>query len=63
MRAQGASGGFAKKLGPDFAFEPYFGWTLYKQGTEIVAVQRGNLAMALMPPSDFDGGVYSRRDA
>ena len=44
---------FAKELGPDFAFEPYFGSTLYKQGTEIVAVQRGNLEMALMPPSDF----------
>ena len=44
---------FAKELGPDFAFDPYFGSTLYKQGTEIVAVQRGNLEMALMPPSDF----------
>lgn len=44
---------FAKKLGDDFVFEPYFGSTLYKQGTEIVAVQRGNLEMALMPPSDF----------
>lgn len=44
---------FAKELGGDFAFEPYFGSTLYKQGTEIVAVQRGNLEMALMPPSDF----------
>jgi TRAP-type C4-dicarboxylate transport system substrate-binding protein len=44
---------FAKELGPDFVFEPYFGSTLYKQGTEIVAVQRGNLEMALMPPSDF----------
>jgi len=44
---------FAKELGDDFVFEPYFGSTLYKQGTEIVAVQRGNLEMALMPPSDF----------
>ncbi|WP_309084921.1 sialic acid TRAP transporter substrate-binding protein SiaP [Chelativorans sp.] len=44
---------FAKKLGDEFLFEPYFGSTLYKQGTEIVAVQRGNLEMALMPPSDF----------
>jgi len=44
---------FAKQLGPDFVFEPYFGSSLYKQGTEIVAVQRGNLEMALMPPSDF----------
>ncbi|MDQ6435293.1 sialic acid TRAP transporter substrate-binding protein SiaP [Mesorhizobium sp. LHD-90] len=44
---------FAKQIGDDFVFEPYFGSTLYKQGTEIVAVQRGNLEMALMPPSDF----------
>ncbi len=44
---------FARELGDDFVFEPYFGSTLYKQGTEIVAVQRGNLEMALMPPSDF----------
>lgn len=44
---------FAREIGADFAFEPYFGSTLYKQGTEIVAVQRGNLEMALMPPSDF----------
>ena len=44
---------FATELGDDFVFEPYFGSTLYKQGTEIVAVQRGNLEMALMPPSDF----------
>jgi TRAP-type transport system periplasmic protein len=44
---------FAKELGDEFVFEPYFGSTLYKQGTEIVAVQRGNLEMALMPPSDF----------
>jgi len=44
---------FAKEIGDEFAFEPYFGSSLYKQGTEIVAVQRGNLEMALMPPSDF----------
>ena len=44
---------FAREIGDDFVFEPYFGSTLYKQGTEIVAVQRGNLEMALMPPSDF----------
>lgn len=44
---------FANQLGDGFVFEPYFGSTLYKQGTEIVAVQRGNLEMALMPPSDF----------
>lgn len=52
-RSQALVNIFAKELGADFAFEPYFGSSLYKQGTEIVAVQRGNLEMALMPPSDF----------
>jgi hypothetical protein len=27
----------------DFTFEPHFGATLFKQGTELVALQRGNL--------------------
>jgi TRAP-type C4-dicarboxylate transport system substrate-binding protein len=52
-RSQALVNIFARKLGPGFDFKPYFGSTLYKQGTEIVAVQRGNLEMALMPPSDF----------
>ncbi len=37
---------FGKALGPDFEFKPYFGATLFKQGTEPVAMQRGNLDMA-----------------
>lgn len=44
---------FAKEIADDFAFEGYFSGSLYRQGTEIVAVQRGSLEMALMPPSDF----------
>ena len=52
-RSQALVNIFARKLGAGFDFKPYFGSTLYKQGTEIVAVQRGNLEMALMPPSDF----------
>ncbi|MDI6025129.1 sialic acid TRAP transporter substrate-binding protein SiaP [Corticibacterium sp. UT-5YL-CI-8] len=52
-RSQALVNIFAKDLGDEFKFEPYFGSTLFKQGTEIVAVQRGNLEMALMPPSDF----------
>jgi TRAP-type C4-dicarboxylate transport system substrate-binding protein len=63
---------FAKKIGDDFTFQPYFNSTLYKQGTELVAVQRGNLEMANMPPSDFAnqvpafdilGAAYVVRDA
>jgi tripartite ATP-independent transporter DctP family solute receptor len=34
-------------------FEPYFGATLFKQGTELVAMQRGNLEMALAAPQDL----------
>ena len=37
---------FGKGLGPEFEFKPYFGATLFKQGTEPVAMQRGNLDMA-----------------
>ncbi len=63
---------FAKKIGDEFNFQPYFNSALYKQGTELVAVQRGNLEMANMPPSDFAnqvpafdilGAAYVVRDA
>ncbi|WP_010140325.1 TRAP transporter substrate-binding protein DctP [Oceanicola sp. S124] len=62
---------FAKELGDDFAFQPYFGATLMKQGTELVGLQRGNIQMAGLPPSDlaqqapeFDilGAAYVVRD-
>jgi TRAP-type transport system periplasmic protein len=63
---------FAKEIGPEFDFQPFFGGTLYKQSTELVAVQRGNLEMANLPPSDFAnqapefdilGAAYVVRDA
>lgn len=62
---------FAKELGDDFAFQPYFGATLMKQGTELIGLQRGNIQMAGLPPSDlaqqvpaFDilGAAYVVRD-
>lgn len=43
---------FGKRLGPQFEFKPYFGATLYKQGTEPVAMQRGNLHMANLAAFD-----------
>lgn len=43
---------FAKGLSADFDFKPYFGATLYKQGTEPVAMQRGNLHMANLAAFD-----------
>ena len=44
---------FAEALGPDFAFEPYLGGNLFKQGTELVALQRGNLEMGNIAPQDI----------
>jgi len=71
-RSQALVNIFAKELGPEYEFQPYFGSTLLKQGTELVAVQRGNLEMAMLPPSDFAkqapefdilGAAYVIRDA
>ncbi len=45
--------GFAGCLGDAFAFEPYHGATLVKQGTELTAMQRGNLDMANLAIFDF----------
>ena len=62
---------FAAEIGDDFDFQPYFGATLMKQGTELVGLQRGNITMAGLPPSDlaqqapeFDilGAAYVVRD-
>ncbi|WP_339948703.1 TRAP transporter substrate-binding protein DctP [uncultured Albimonas sp.] len=33
--------------------EPYYGGTLFKQGTEIIAIQRGNLEMGNIAPQDI----------
>jgi TRAP-type C4-dicarboxylate transport system substrate-binding protein len=52
-RSQALVNIFAKEIGDEYEFKPYFGSTLLKQGTELVAVQRGNLEMAMLPPSDF----------
>ena len=43
---------FGKGLGAEFDFKPYFGATLFKQGTEPVAMQRGNLDMANLAAFD-----------
>jgi TRAP-type transport system periplasmic protein len=39
-------------LGADFDFKPHHGGTLFKQGTEAVAIQRGNLDMANIASQD-----------
>lgn len=43
---------FGKTLGAEFDFKPYFGATLFKQGTEPVAMQRGNLHLANLAAFD-----------
>ena len=40
-------------LASDFALEPHFGATLFKQGTELVALQRGNLETGIVAPQDI----------
>ena len=39
-------------LGADFDFKPHHGGTLFKQGTEPVAIQRGNLDLANIASGD-----------
>ena len=43
---------FGAAIGSEFEFKPYFGATLFKQGTEPVAMQRGNLDMANLAAFD-----------
>ncbi|MCC6196680.1 MAG: TRAP transporter substrate-binding protein DctP [Burkholderiales bacterium] len=42
----------AKDVAADVRIEPYYSSTLFKQGTELVALQRNNLEMANISPSD-----------
>src|SRR5438876_10423882 len=44
---------FAAAIKDDFDFEPYWGNTLFKQGTELVALQRDNLEMCNLAPADI----------
>ena len=48
---------FAEGIGEGFAFEPYYGGNLFKQGTELVALQRGNLEMGNIAPQDVANQV------
>jgi TRAP-type C4-dicarboxylate transport system substrate-binding protein len=43
----------AAALKDDIDLEPYWGNTLFKQGTELVALQRGNLDMCNLAPADI----------
>lgn len=43
----------AQDVAADFEIEPFFGGTLFRQGTELVALQRNNLEMANVAPQDI----------
>src|SRR5678816_2376830 len=44
---------FAAAIKDGFDFEPYWNNALFKQGTELVALQRGNLEMCNLAPADI----------
>lgn len=44
---------FATAIKDGYDFEPYLGNTLFKQGTELIALQRGNLEMVNLAPADI----------
>ncbi|MDO5528069.1 MAG: TRAP transporter substrate-binding protein DctP [Paracoccus sp. (in: a-proteobacteria)] len=44
---------FAEEAGEEFDFNGYYGASLFRQGTELVALQRGNLEMGNIAPQDF----------
>jgi TRAP-type transport system periplasmic protein len=43
----------AKDMEGDFKLEPYYGGSLFKQGTELVALQRDNLELGNIAPQDI----------
>ena len=44
---------FSDAIKDDFTYEGYYGGNLFKQGTELVALQRGNLEMGNIAPQDI----------
>ena len=52
MRSEGFTA-FGEGIKGFATFEPHYNATLFQQGTEPVAVQRGNLEMAMISPADF----------
>jgi len=56
LRAEGYKA-FAAAMQDDFDFEPYWANTLFKQGTELVALQRDNLELCNLAPADISKQV------
>jgi len=50
---------FAKEVGADFEVEPLYNGSLFKQGTELVALQRDNLEMGNIAPQDISKQIAS----
>lgn len=48
---------FANAIKDDFDFEPYWNSTLFKQGAELVALQRDNLDLCNLAPADISKQV------
>ncbi|HWT30079.1 MAG TPA: TRAP transporter substrate-binding protein DctP [Propylenella sp.] len=48
---------FADDIADQFTLEPHYGGTLFKQGTELVALQRGNLDMGNIAPQDISNQI------
>ncbi|MGF1623231.1 MAG: TRAP transporter substrate-binding protein DctP [Rhodomicrobiaceae bacterium] len=48
---------FGAEVAGGFELKPYYGGTLFKQGTELVALQRGNLEMGNIAPQDIANQV------
>src|SRR5437899_4705222 len=51
---------FAKEVEGDFKVEPFYNATLFKQGTELVALQRDNLEMGNIAPQDTSKQIPAR---
>jgi TRAP-type C4-dicarboxylate transport system substrate-binding protein len=47
----------SSQVAEDFTIEPYLGGNLFKQGTELVALQRGNLEMGNIAPQDISNQI------
>jgi tripartite ATP-independent transporter DctP family solute receptor len=47
----------AEEVKNDVALQLYYGGTLFKQGTELVAMQRGNLEMGNIAPQDISNQI------
>jgi TRAP-type C4-dicarboxylate transport system substrate-binding protein len=57
IRATTMMAQFGEAIAENFTLEPYYGGNLFKQGTELVAIQRGNLEMGNIAPQDISNQI------